>query len=156
MVKRKFVKWMGGSCGFTLVELLIVVSIIGILSGIVVSVINPNKIRGRARDGVRKNDIAVVKGALELYYAENNTYPASGTIPFGGAWTVGSVTYLRAVPQDPYYSQNSSYSYCYQKVGNGYVLCTKVEDSNSASVPSGAAPCGSIPVASAYCVQNPF
>jgi len=68
---------------FTLVELLIVVSIIGILAGVAIAVINPNKVRGRARDGVRKNDIAVIKGAIENYYSEHNIYPATGTIPFG-------------------------------------------------------------------------
>jgi len=135
--------------GFTLVELLIVVSIIGILTGVVIGVINPNKVRGRARDGVRKNDIAVIKGALENYYSENNIYPDD--VPFGGTWS----QYLKIVPQDPLVAKG--FSYCYETPdSNNFVLCTQVEDENSSSVPNGVTPCGGIAAASAYCVQNPF
>ena len=153
--------------GFTLIELLIVVGVLGILSGVIISVINPERFRGRARDAVRKNDLAVVKGAIELYYAENNTYPGTGTINFlirGSSWIEGGVTYLRSVPQDPKFKMDAGYpNYCYEKdnpsAGN-YVLCAKVEDANSASVPSGVATCGGVSVANTpgthYCVQNPF
>jgi len=134
--------------GFTLVELLIVVSIIGILAGVMIAVINPNKIRGRARDGVRKNDMAVIKGAVENYYAENNIYPPTGSIPFGGVWT----NYLKLVPQDP---KPGWTQYCYSPDvdRNNFVLCAKVEDTNSVYVPTGVTPCI---VGDAYCVQNPF
>ena len=139
---------------FTLVELLIVVSIIGILAGVAIAVINPNKVRGRARDGVRKNDMAVIKSAIENYYAENNIYPATGTIPFGGVWA----NYLKLVPQDPLIAGGASWvQYCYASIdANNFILCAKVEDSNSAYVPSGASPCGGIAVTEAYCAQNPF
>ncbi|MFH1388890.1 MAG: prepilin-type N-terminal cleavage/methylation domain-containing protein, partial [Patescibacteria group bacterium] len=63
--------------GFTLIELLIVVFLIGIFAGIIISVINPAVFKGRARDGVRMQDLAVIKGGLEQYYSENNTYPGA-------------------------------------------------------------------------------
>jgi len=152
--------------GFTLIELLIVVGILGILSGVIISVINPEKFRGRARDGVRKNDLAVVKGAIELYYAENNAYPESNTIPFliGGPWTFNGVTYLRATPKDPKFKMDASYdNYCYERdnpsPGN-YILCAHMEDKSNALLPDGVSEplCGGLIWVSeeAYCVQNPF
>lgn len=53
--------------GFTLVELLIVVSLLGILAGAVIVVINPNQLQAKGRDAQRKSDIQAVRAALELY-----------------------------------------------------------------------------------------
>ena len=55
--------------GFTLLELLIVIVIIGILALIIV----PGLASGpkRARDAQRKSDLRAVKNALETYYNDN-------------------------------------------------------------------------------------
>lgn len=60
--------------GFTIVELLIVIVVIGILAAI--TIVAYNGIQGRARDTERTADIAQLHKALELFYAENNYYPA--------------------------------------------------------------------------------
>jgi len=129
--------------GFTLIELLVVVSLIGILTGVIIAILNPNKFKGQARDGVRLNDMAVIKGALEQYYAENNSYPASNSIPFGSPWG----TYLKSTPTDPL---APSRVYCYRQDGNNqnYYLCATVEDTRNEK--NGRAGCGN------YCVTNPF
>ncbi|MFH2108861.1 MAG: prepilin-type N-terminal cleavage/methylation domain-containing protein, partial [Patescibacteria group bacterium] len=101
--------------GFTLIELLIVVFLIGIFAGIIISVINPAVFKGRARDGVRMQDLAVIKGGLEQYYSENNTYP--------GATSQLAPTYLKVVPADP-----QGGSYVYTPSGANYCLCANVED----------------------------
>jgi type II secretion system protein G len=61
--------------GFTLLELLIVVVIIGILLLLVL----PNLIAGpaRARDARRKADLRSIKDGLEQYYNDNSNYPAA-------------------------------------------------------------------------------
>jgi len=59
--------------GFTLVELLVVISIIGILASIVT--VNANVARRLSRDSKRKADIQNVAGALEIYRATNRSYP---------------------------------------------------------------------------------
>lgn len=66
--------------GFTLVELLIVITIIGILAGL--SLVSYNGTQGKARDATRKSDLRDLQKALQSYYADNNsTYPNTG-----GAW----------------------------------------------------------------------
>jgi prepilin-type N-terminal cleavage/methylation domain-containing protein len=59
--------------GFTLVELLVVISIIGLLSSF--AIVSLNSARMKARDALRKGDMAQLRTALNLYYDDNNAYP---------------------------------------------------------------------------------
>ncbi|MCG2686005.1 prepilin-type N-terminal cleavage/methylation domain-containing protein [Candidatus Parcubacteria bacterium] len=133
---------------FTLIELLIVVAIIGILSGVLLTVLNPGRFQKRARDTRRKSDLGAIQTAVEMYYSENGDYPAS--VPFGSQWSAGGITYLKSVPQDPLSTQ----SYCYEKTGtSGYILCAKPELSISGGTTTRGSTCTS---AYGYCVTNPF
>ncbi len=61
------------SSGFTIVELLIVIVIIGILSGLVVTqILGASK---KARDTERKTDLDSISVQLEAYYAKAGGYP---------------------------------------------------------------------------------
>jgi prepilin-type N-terminal cleavage/methylation domain-containing protein len=77
-----------GNLGFTLVELLIVIAIIGILAAIVL--VNLNVSRKKGRDARRLSDIHQIMTALELFYADNSGYPlpdiadAAGPTPADG------------------------------------------------------------------------
>lgn len=64
--------------GFTLVELLVAVGIIGVLAS--VSMVSVNSIRVKARDSKRISDIKQVQNALEAYYSNNGQYPAEARI----------------------------------------------------------------------------
>lgn len=59
--------------GFTLIEVLVVISIIGILAAFILP--NLTGIRGRASDAQAKNNLNQIKSALRLYYNDNQTYP---------------------------------------------------------------------------------
>lgn len=59
--------------GFTIVELLIVIVVIGILAAI--TIVAYNGIQQRARDSQRKTDIVALTKALELYYIDKGEYP---------------------------------------------------------------------------------
>lgn len=113
--------------GFTLVELLVVMAIIGILSTVAVGAFRVSQIRGR--DAQRKSDLKQIANALELYLQDHGTYPPSSsgqilgcTAPSGAcSWgsgefrdTAGTV-YQKIVPKDPSYvsSDPSSPRYYY-------------------------------------------
>ena len=59
--------------GFTLIELMIVVAIIGLLSTIIITQLGPE--RGKARDAKRKMDLVQIRTALSLYYSKYGHYP---------------------------------------------------------------------------------
>lgn len=65
--------------GFTLLELLIVISIIAILSVALVMVLNPAEILKKSRDSQRIADLNTIKTALGVYVTSTTT-PFSATI----------------------------------------------------------------------------
>jgi type II secretion system protein G len=64
--------------GFTIVELLIVIVVIGILAALVVTTYNG--IQQKARDTERKTDINAIHGQLEAYQAQNGKYPTLANV----------------------------------------------------------------------------
>lgn len=59
--------------GFTLVELLIVIIIIGILATLVI--VTFTGVQAKARDSKRQTDIEAIDSHLEAFFAENSYYP---------------------------------------------------------------------------------
>jgi type II secretion system protein G len=107
-----------GRQGFSLVELLVVISIIGILSTLVVA--NLNSARERARDAQRKSDLRNIQTALRLYYNDVGRYPAAssgrisgcgGACEWDAAWVNNGVTYMNVLPGDPLSTQDYNYTY---------------------------------------------
>ena len=95
--------------GFTLIEIMVVVVILGILASVVVPRImdNPDK----ARMVKAKSDVQAIKGALDLYKLDNFNYPSTdqglqalvskpGGSPEAKNWKQGG--YLDALPKDPW------------------------------------------------------
>ena len=103
MLKQKY------SRGFTLIEVMVVVAILGILAAIVVP-----KIMGRPDDArivAAKQDIGAITQALKLYRLDNATYPSTeqglqalitkpGSQPIPLNWKSGG--YLDKIPKDPW------------------------------------------------------
>jgi len=78
--------------GFTLVELLIVISLIAILSVAVLSTLNPIEQTNKARDAKFQNDAAEALSALERYYASQQYYPWDSDVWGTGAGADESLT----------------------------------------------------------------
>jgi type II secretion system protein G len=137
--------------GFTIIELIVVISIISLLASIVL--VNVNGYLAKARDARRAADIAQLQKALEMYYADHGQYPISGGAIFpvssfsnsnDGSWgTLQTLLqpYMPKLPTDPKQSvggwpgDGSSYSYAYDSAAYGgcaaqqwYMLFFRPED----------------------------
>jgi len=75
--------------GFTIVELLIVIVVIGILAAI--TILAYNGIQGRARDAAVSSSLTQAASKLALYNVDNNNYPA--TLAAVGIQNSSSATY---------------------------------------------------------------
>ena len=61
------------SAGFTLIEILVVVTIIGLLT--LTAVVTYGAFLKQSRDAKRKTDLGQVAAALEMYRSNSDTYP---------------------------------------------------------------------------------
>jgi len=84
---------------FTLIELLVVIVIIGVLATL--AVVAVNGARTKARDSKRISDIKQIQTALELYMADENTYPSLITPGQPMVGLTSGKTYMSKVPNNP-------------------------------------------------------
>lgn len=147
--------------GFTLVELLIAISLIGILTGVLLAVLNPRGIQAKARDSQRISDLSKVKVALENYFADNRSYPIAGGWVAVTSLSIATTLpkpldskYINTLPEDSKKIGGLCggiagwRGYGYKSVtGTMYLLATNME---TASMASSACP-SSIPVAWCNC-----
>lgn len=95
--------------GFTLIEILVVIVILGILAGLIVPRVMDRP--DQARVVAAKSDIGAIMNALKLYKLDNGSYPSpeqglmalakkpeTGDIPRN--WKTGG--YLERLPKDPW------------------------------------------------------
>jgi prepilin-type N-terminal cleavage/methylation domain-containing protein len=137
--------------GFTLIEIMIVIVIIGFLAVTVLTALNST--RAKARDSQRKQAILNMQKALEDYFTANNSYPCSGTLvgsscnapynwravinsnacPAGGNVSTSGATgyipnftptYVTVLPADPKPAtvSNNCSGYAYKSDGSNYKL----------------------------------
>ncbi len=78
--------------GFTFVELMVVMAIVAML----ISIALPRYFEGlkRSREAVLKEDLSVMRKAIDHYYADKNVYPANLQI-------LVDERYLKFIPEDP-------------------------------------------------------
>jgi general secretion pathway protein G len=102
MVRSTRIGKVGGrnAKGFTLIELMIVVSIVGILATIAVPSYQASLIK--ARETVLRQDLFTLRELLDHHRADKGKYPPS----LDGLVTAG---YLRALPRDPFTSTPNSW-----------------------------------------------
>lgn len=123
--------------GFTMIELLVVIVILGILSVIGLGSFNSSQMK--ARDSRRKADIRTIGDALEVYYNDFGGYPLSDSnggilgcgvgaveaCSSGTIWqnSTNGTTYMVQIPEDPrggiyYYISDGTYYQLYARLEN--------------------------------------
>ncbi|OGE06271.1 hypothetical protein A2W70_00350 [Candidatus Curtissbacteria bacterium RIFCSPLOWO2_02_41_11] len=88
--------------GFTLIELLIVISIIGLLAALTLA--SYGGAQAKARDGIRKSDLAQIRRALELAKSDctgNAWYPNVTSYSALQTYLKPPNNYMSSVPNDP-------------------------------------------------------
>jgi len=109
--------------GFSLVELLVVITIIAILS--VTAYVAMGGQTVKARDAKRKQDLSTIQSALELYALNNSRYPASLTYGTEGAPDyLLTKQYLSQIPTDP---NGHNYAYALSVDNKSYNLGATLE-----------------------------
>lgn len=122
--------------GFTLIEILVAITIIGIIIGL--SAFGLSGSRESARDATRKSDLESIRSALELYRADCNSYPPNSSVsvssPIVGCPPINPNTYHSRVPDDPIAARRYIYN---RNSTTSYELCAALEGEDGASVSCG-------------------
>lgn len=146
--------------GFTIVELLIVIVVIGILAAI--TIVAYNGVQQRARDSRRVSDMKQVQKDLELFYTSQGRYPIT---PGGATWddhwgfmqqclTVGTncgftttnfQPFISSVPNDPLDNPSTSsdsdptyYTGYENRTADNYILRVLLESSSDPALTNDA------------------
>lgn len=148
--------------GFTLIELIIVIAIIGIMAGLLLP--NFMAARTRARDGALKADLKNLKTALQLYYTDYQQFPlsagantdiagcgAAGTsscgASSGNAFEAGGNSYMKKFPDSFRYYENTT--------DDTYVLKVTLENASDEDITKSQSKCSSdCPSSNASCCSG--
>lgn len=125
--------------GFTLLEILVVVTIIGLLAAI--GVVSYGSLLKGSRESRRKADLEQIRAALEIYKSANNVYPTTAgawwgpcsgaNSKYGDTYITGlAPTYINKLPHDPKEGDvtanpispencGAAWNYCYIYRSNG-------------------------------------
>lgn len=118
--------------GFTLVELIVIIAVIGIL--VAISVVAYARFQNQANDAERESDVSTVVEALEKYYDDRAEYPGCAAMTAASATASNTLavdvtsfktprgTYENAFTCSPLTSLNTTDRYAY--IGDGSITCS--------------------------------
>jgi len=115
--------------GFTLIEILVVVTIISLMTA--TAAVTYTAFLKQSRDAKRKADLGQISAALEMYRSNNDTYPTTGL-----SQLTAPTVYIQSIPIDP---KNPTYTYYYSGTASDYTLGSYLEGGGTTCV---AGQCG--------------
>lgn len=131
--KSSLQRYRNSQRGFTLVDLLVIVSVIGLLLSLMLTSVNV--LRARGYDTTRKAEMRQLQTALELYHNDHGEYPTTHNVWFGDSPMGGNKTiwvpnlapkYVSELPTDPNYTPSAcggwGGTYLYRSNGANYKL----------------------------------
>ncbi len=124
-MKKFLPKSVNNQQGFTLVELLVVVTIIGVLSVVGITIFTGAQ--GKARDSRRKADIDSISKAIEVHFDQT----AGGYLPGSDTWFSSGVA-----PKDPATAVN--YTGWPNAASKTYSVCATLEGATGACTTTSA------------------
>ena len=118
-------KELKGSQGFTIIELVVVIAIIGLLAGIIIVAVQPARLK--ARDAKRKTDMAQIGRLLysSSCYAPNagaGTYDLADLVPELTAKYPQYAQYASFLPYDPKSGSTEKTNYNYKYSADGHCV----------------------------------
>lgn len=97
--------------GFTLLEMIVVVAMIGILASMVMPSLRPAP--QRAKEAVLKTNLLAIRQSLDQFYADKGHYPSS-------LEELVDEAYLRRVPLDPITKSTDTWELIYEEVDDDF------------------------------------
>jgi prepilin-type N-terminal cleavage/methylation domain-containing protein len=128
------------SKGFTLIEILITITILAVLATLSFVALNPIQQIAKARDTKRILNITTLSKAIQIYHLETSTYPGTNDVirasnlPINGqpvnqitfGWLgVNMSSYINSMPLDPINSY--PFVYRYTNSGSDFEIDTQLE-----------------------------
>lgn len=117
--------------GFSLIELLVVISIMAILMAL--GAVTFSTAQQKGRDAKRRADMAAIQKGFEQYFAQNATYDTNS-----GCTTMGNDTsfFPAGLPRDP--RNTSPYTYSFRCSATAYCACARIEADGTGNSTSAA------------------
>ena len=120
----------GKKSGFTFIELVLVMAVLGLIIGLVA----PNYFRHleEARETALKNNLSVMRKAIDDYYADTGRYPESLAV-------LVDARYIKNIPKDPVTDSATTWKTSPPLEGNNgiYDIISGAEGSSSEGIPYG-------------------
>lgn len=123
--------------GFTIAELLITMAILAILLVVLIGIINPISLVGKANDSTRKKDLDRIRKSFEEYFNDKGVYPidvANWNIKDNCEKNLENFTYLRPWPCDP---DGEPYYIWVDNDGKSFKILTNLENKTDKVIPVG-------------------